>query len=391
MKIIFPNYTLLEIKFVKKRKKKKRFIFPIIISIFLFLLVILILWLNFYNIFEYIINKTKQNKALIIKNIDSHKKENIISQNRNKQVYNNYQFQQNYNNSNVQKKSHNNNTQKFYTPKTYGKIVEISFNYTKAIEEQMNKKVNTTILKSFPKNKLKFAMCSIGKLENLNVRDFIIYYLELGIDKIYIYDNNEIDGEKFEDVVQDFIDQNYVEIINIRGNQTDSPQKYAYETCYHDHINDYDWFLFFDFDEYLYIENYTLNDFVQLSLFSNCSSIIYFWRHATDNNQLYYNSESPMKRFPILFSEDTQKIYHPNQKSMSKGGIKELTYTRSCHAPFFVNDTYNTKYISCNTEGKMFDKFQKDHIKFQSYITFKNAYALGSCNQHIPADLLCPV
>ena len=71
---------------------------------------------------------------------------------------------------------------------------------------QYLKHPNYTKINSFPKDKKKFAMCSIGKLENLNVRDFIIYYLELGVDKFFIYEKY---GEKIEDVVKDFIDLKY--------------------------------------------------------------------------------------------------------------------------------------------------------------------------------------
>ena len=260
-------------------------------------------------------------------------------------------------------------------PKLYGnQTFKISFNYTEEIQKQFNKKLNYTILESFPKNKLKFALCSIGKLENLNARDFIIYYLELGIDKIYIYDNNEIYGEKFEDVIQDFIDKNLVEIINMRGNQTSYPQNYAYETCYHNHINEYDWFLFFDFDEYLYIENNTLNNFVQLPKFKNCSSIVYFWRHYSDNNELYYNNDSPLKRFTVPINEAHQREKLGKEKSISRGGIKELTYMKSIHAPFFLNNTYNNKYITCNTEGNIFVKFENNNYKKEEIITFKSAY-----------------
>ena len=122
-------------------------------------------------------------------------------------------------------KTNYNIPQKFYLPKMFGNVtLEISFDYEKAIKEQMNKKVNKEILNSFPKNKLKFALCAVGKLENLYARDFVIHYLELGVDKIFIYDNNEEYGEKFEDVLQDFIDKEYVKIINKRGSRKQQKQ-----------------------------------------------------------------------------------------------------------------------------------------------------------------------
>ena len=203
----------------------------------------------------------------------------------------------------------NKEKEKFYTPESYGeKTLEISFNYSKAIKAQLIKNVNNSIINFFPTQKLKFALCTIGKLENLYARDFVIYYLELGVDTIFIYDNNEINGEKFEDVLQDFIDKKLVKIINMRGNQEDFPQRKAYDQCYHDHLYIYDWFLFFDFDEYLYIGNNSLDNFVKLNSFNNCSSIIYYRRDYADNDHLYYSEESLIKRFTNAVDKDKQKI-----------------------------------------------------------------------------------
>ena len=85
---------------------------------------------------------------------------------------------------------------KYYTPESYGeKKLEISFDYKDAIKAQLDKKLDDSKINSFPKDRLKFALCTIGKLENLYARDFVLYYLELGVKKIYIYDNNEKNGE----------------------------------------------------------------------------------------------------------------------------------------------------------------------------------------------------
>ena len=67
------------------------------------------------------------------------------------------------------------------------------------------------------KTKLNICICSIGKNENLYIREFLEYYILLGIDKIFIYDNNDIEGESFEDVLEDYINNKNVEIIDVRG------------------------------------------------------------------------------------------------------------------------------------------------------------------------------
>lgn len=58
------------------------------------------------------------------------------------------------------------------------------------------------------------CMCVIGKEENLYVKEFIDYYKKLGFNHIYIYDNNEVNGEKFENVINDKIKEGFVTIIN---------------------------------------------------------------------------------------------------------------------------------------------------------------------------------
>jgi len=355
---------------LKKRKILKFFLFLLLVAVFIFI----------YILKNIIANKNPINNEYFIK-IRQKVKNNILNKNKKKntkyisniQSYKNFNLDKSeQNNLTHEWNLHKNKTKKFYTPPTYGNIsYEISFNYTEAINMQYLKHPNYTKINSFPKDKKKFAMCSIGKLENLNVRDFIIYYLELGVDKFFIYDNNEKYGEKIEDVVKDFIDLKFVEVYDIRGNQTSNPQAISYENCYHSHINEFDWFMFFDFDEYLYIKSYTLNDFVNLPMFKNCHSIIYYWRAYTDNNQVYYSIESPVKRFTVHIPDYMQR-YMLNEKSMSRGGIKELTHLKSVHAPFFKNDTYNTKYMTCNAKGNVFDKF-KIRIK-ENEITYENAF-----------------
>ena len=51
------------------------------------------------------------------------------------------------------------------------------------------------------KKLIKVALCTMGKKENLYVQEFIDYYLKLGIDKIFIYDDNDNNTEKISDAI----------------------------------------------------------------------------------------------------------------------------------------------------------------------------------------------
>ena len=65
---------------------------------------------------------------------------------------------------------------------------------------------------------IKVCVCTCGKNENKYVREFVEYYRQYNVDKIFIYDNNEENGEKFESVISDYINDGFVSIINYRVN-----------------------------------------------------------------------------------------------------------------------------------------------------------------------------
>ena len=49
----------------------------------------------------------------------------------------------------------------------------------------------------------KVCLCAIAKEENKYIREFVEHYKNYDIDKIYIFDNNDKNGEKFEEVIND--------------------------------------------------------------------------------------------------------------------------------------------------------------------------------------------
>lgn len=97
---------------------------------------------------------------------------------------------------------------------------------------------------------IKICLCVIGKKENLYAKEFVDHYKKLGYNKIFIYDNNDINDERFEDIIRDDINNGFVSIINFRGYK--APQQiYSYQDCYRKNNLSYNWLSFFDFDEFL--------------------------------------------------------------------------------------------------------------------------------------------
>ena len=145
--------------------------------------------------------------------------------------------------------------------------------------------------------KFKVCLCTIGKKENLYIKEFVEYYKQLGLDKIFIYDNNDKEDEKFDLLLKDYIDEGLVKIIDIRGKV--GPQIMAMEDCKNNNFKIYDWLMFFDIDEFIYLRNFSnIKDFLDRKIFDKCQRIHLNWFVHTDNNQVYFHNRTLKERFP---------------------------------------------------------------------------------------------
>ena len=181
------------------------------------------------------------------------------------------------------------------------------------------------------------GMCSLCKNENLYSKEFVTYYQKLGIKKIIIYDNNDIDGEKPEDVLQDFIKSNFIEIIDIRGFK--SAQIPANNHCYKKYRNQFDYIAFFDFDEFLVIQNNkSINEYLYDSKFDKCESILLNWEMYGDSDLVKYDNRTMIERF----TKPVEKW--SRGKSIARTNIDNLLVV-TVH-----NVGYNVNYF-CDSNG----------------------------------------
>lgn len=129
------------------------------------------------------------------------------------------------------------------------------------------------IIKYKPKSALKVLICTVAKQENKYIKEFVRHYKKLKIEKIIIYDNNDLKGENFNKILSNEIKNKFIEIIDYRG--LSQPQESALNDCYNKNKMDYDWIAFYDIDEFLYIRKYSdINQFLSLGKFKKCQSIL---------------------------------------------------------------------------------------------------------------------
>ena len=201
------------------------------------------------------------------------------------------------------------------------------------------------LLKNNQIKNTKVCLCTNGKKENLYVREYVEHYKKYGVDKIFIYDNNEVDGEKFEDVILDYINNEFVEIINYRGLL--SPQENAYKDCQKKNFKIFNWLIFFDMDEYIYLKNYNnIKYFLNRNRFNKCQRIQLNWIFHTDNNLIYYDNRTLSKRFPER---------ELRARGKKKGGIQGIKSILRGNIEIDIKDVHilNKTLISCDGFGNI--------------------------------------
>jgi len=209
------------------------------------------------------------------------------------------------------------------------------------------------IIYIFLKRNITICLCVIAKNENLYVREFIEHYFKIGYNKIFIYDNNDKEGETFDEVINDFIKKDFVKIINFRERNTLSrPIFDAYKDCYSKNNKIYDWLSFFDMDEFLELNKKYRNiqDFLGDIIFKKCQNIKINWLLFKNENNLYYENK-PLQQRITQFSYDD--IHNNAIKSTVRGNLQE-NYWKKLGNPH----TSLLNYTSCSSSGKI--------IKFDS-------------------------
>ena len=164
------------------------------------------------------------------------------------------------------------------------------------------------------------CVCTLGKNENRYIKEWVEHYEKYGVDKIYLYDNNDIEGERFEDKIKDYIDKGYVEVLNWRGKLKAILQ--IMNNCYQNNYDKYDWIIFFEIDEFINLHNYTnVKQFLYEEKFNNCQIINLNLVLHTDNNQLHYENKPLSERFPEIVN--VSKAYF-EVKSILRGHIPNI-------------------------------------------------------------------
>jgi hypothetical protein len=183
---------------------------------------------------------------------------------------------------------------------------------------------------------MKTAICCIAKCENNYLKEWADYHLALGFSHIFIYDNNNVDGERIEPLFNGYDD---VSILDCRGEK--AYQNKAYTSFYKQYGHLYDWIAFIDVDEFITFSKesglHAIDEF--LGRFDSKVEIVHLnWMCFGDNGIVELDDNySVLDRFkePLDYDKKVQYDFPENNhvKSIIRGGIDIGNTMITVHTP----------------------------------------------------------
>ena len=210
---------------------------------------------------------------------------------------------------------------------------------------------------------MKVAVCVIVKNENLYIREWIEYYKNLGFANVILYDNNDsIGGDDVLSVIQDYVDSNFVIYHSYKDYK--KIQSLCYDECYRNYYDKYDWIAYFDADEFLWINEKSINDLLSNPRYNGFNMVKVAWKMYNDNDKLYYEPGNVLDRFTNSLNQSIAQFL-PNLKVILRTTIdpNDVIFI----GPHFLK--FNDKVIACNSDG-----ICAPNIFAPLSYNFKNAY-----------------
>ena len=233
-------------------------------------------------------------------------------------------------------------------------------------------------------NKIAAIVCC--RQEENYILEFLDYYKNLGITKMFILDNNDSDYDKpLKPIIQKYIDSEFVKYCDYLD--VDYIQKNCYNDIYFKYKAEYDYWLIIDTDEFIHLNNKynTLNDFLNNPKFNEADVIQFPWIFMISENLEYnYKPEPVRSRFNI-------KGIRYNKDKFESSCIKSLFKTSdniervNLHYPVYKDNTnilciYSNGHKNENCNELIYQGDPIDLLFISNYIEH---YAYKSADEYI--------
>ena len=206
------------------------------------------------------------------------------------------------------------------------------------------------------------VICAIAKNENLYINDWVNWHLNLGFDKIYLYDNNDITTP----FVGDFIEQiDKIKIIDVRGMHEQSFQIKCYNEFYNSH--EFDWCAFIDIDEFIILNKWkNIQEFVSDPIFKDAQVIKLNWHLYGDDDLIERDMTLPIYQGITKWINHS---YNSHGKEIIRGGLQGLKIESTHWSTVNGNLSYQIMPDGRQTFGKVHSHKNCNEAWVNHYIT----------------------
>lgn len=203
---------------------------------------------------------------------------------------------------------------------------------------------------------MQVVICAIAKNEHLYINQWVKHYLSLGVDHIYLYDNDDINSKYIGNCInKDYV--NKITIYNYRGVKKPYLQHSIYNFFYHTHK--FDWVLFVDIDEYLV----GIND-IHLLANNRYQQVRIKWRLFGDDDRIERDTSIPLLDFFKQEKHDNRLEYQ--NKSLIRGGLN--IQIQSCHYVKYLNSCFPSG-VKCQSLQLNITNYDNEKVFINHYMT----------------------
>ena len=237
---------------------------------------------------------------------------------------------------------------------------------------------------------MKAVICAIAKFEYNYIKEWVDYHLKLGFDKIIIYDNNDIDGERYDELLSEFIERGQVELRDVRGKR--AMQRVVYNEFYHE--GDFDWVAIIDIDEFISpnrAKYKNIKEFIEKN--SEADAIYLYWQTYGDAGKCTASIVPALKRFVVPANKNSLiDNALKRQNAWGKSIIKKGLPVEYLHEHFITNPN-NLHYVDSNGNDVSPYLFYPDekyvestyHQCYIKHLYTKSLYEYIDCKVRRPA------
>lgn len=221
---------------------------------------------------------------------------------------------------------------------------------------------------------MRIVLCAMAKNEHKYINDFVNYYTKLGFDKIYLYDNDDLDKPHIEDFIEK---KDKVEVINIRGIKKEKLQHEVYTNFYNTHK--FDWCLFCDIDEFLVgVKN--VHYWLENPMYRNVFQIRIKWKLFGDDNLITRDMTQPVYsvfknevKTSLMRNLITKGNLEYQGKAIVRGGLQNVVIRSPHFASFKTRDNVIPSVLPsgkpCWSKVVITENYSRETIFLNHYMT----------------------